>query len=166
MFGAFNHLPESLLVPTARTAGPDEGIQQLAFLVGGVWVARTNGQVTEERCAWWLDDSAIATDVVSRQDGKVVSTARGLFVWDPVGEALLSMAASSSGVLVFSRQTGGTDRPPSWIFDARYEGTMEQRRRITMSHPSEDELVIAQALRDEDGSYRPLGEATYYREVG
>lgn len=162
MLGLLQHLPASALVPAGAEDG--KGIQQLAFLVGGVWVARADGQVTEERCAWWLDETVIATDVTSLQGGKVAATARGMFVWDPVQSVLVSSAASSVGMVVLSVQTGGSESPPTWIFDARYRGAVDQRRRITMSHPSDDELVIAQALRKEDGTYEPLGSVTYHRE--
>ncbi|MDX1631685.1 MAG: hypothetical protein R3234_07480 [Thermoanaerobaculia bacterium] len=167
MIGALLHLPE-ITPGDARDLSGDAraGIEQLAFLVGGVWVARTGSQTTEERCAWWLDESVIATDVTSRKEGEVVATARGMFAWDSAGQDLLSIAASDQGFFVYSRQTGGSEAPPTWVFQAHYRGAVEQERRITMSHPAADRLVIAQALRRDDGSWKSLGEATYERTPG
>lgn len=165
MLGALSHLPHPVLA-RVRTPHDEEagGVDQLAFLIGGVWIAHSEDGTIEERCTWWLDETVIGTDVISRRNGKVVAAAHGLLTWDPVRELLVSMTFSDAGFLVLGTQSGSSEVPPSWIFDARYEGAVQQRRRITMSRPADDELVITQELRQDDDTHERLGSVTYRHE--
>ena len=132
--------------PTPAVPGEPVGVDQLAFLVGGSWVARPYPDdptaSLAETCTWALAGRVIVTSVVSKAGGAVVGTAHGVFEWDPVARALRSQSASSSGTWQSALQTGYQAAPPSWRFHSTTGGAVRGQSRMTMSHLAPDELAI------------------------
>ena len=127
---------------------PGAGIEQLAFLVGGVWVAHydegdPSAQIAE-RCTWGLGERFIFTEVTQSLDGAVVATARGAFGYDPVAGELRSWSFSSAGTFQSAVQTGGGAVPPSWVFLSTLYRSGGGEAQVTMTHTAPNVLSIAQ----------------------
>ena len=127
---------------------PGAGIEQLALLVGGVWVAQydagdPSAQVAE-RCTWGLGERFIFTEVTQSLGGAVVATARGAFGYDPAAGELRSWSFSSAGSFQSAVQTGGGAVPPSWVFLSTSSRSGGGQAEVTMSHLEPDALSIAQ----------------------
>ena len=155
--------------PPPAPAPTAAGIDQLAFLVGGSWVARPYPDdptaSLAETCTWALAGRVIVTSVVSKAGGAVVGTARGVFEWDPVARALRSQSVSSSGTWQSAVETGYAPVPPTWAFLSTTGGAVSGKSRMTLGHLAPDELAITSAPLEPDGGAEGETRLLYRREA-
>jgi hypothetical protein len=177
MFGALL-FPDGLSAPGAGKTEADasappgpifgepqpEGIDQLAFLVGGVWVAQSGSATVSERVTWDAEHAFLLTEVTQMLGGKVAGQARGSFGYSPTRRYLMSGATSTSGTYTGGYETGSTGGA-SWIFAMTIgSGATIQNVQVTMSNPSPDSLVIAQATL-QNGAWVTQSAVTYTRQA-
>ncbi len=155
MFGALL-FPEGTPAPGAGAAEADEtvppvagkpavGIDQLAFLVGGVWVVQSGVATVCERVTWDDPHAFLLTEVTQKVAGKVTGQARGSFGYSPTRRYLMSCATGTSGTYTGGYETGSTGNG-TWVFAMVIgSGATIQNVQVTMSNPSPDTLIIAQA---------------------
>ena len=140
------------------------GIDQLAFLVGGVWVAQSGVSTVCERVTWDAEHAFLLTEVTQMVGGKVAGQARGSFGYSPTRRYLMSGATSTSGTYTGGYETGSTDGA-SWVFAMTIgSGATIQNVQVTMSNPSPDALVIAQATL-QGGAWVTQSSVTYTRRT-
>ena len=120
------------------------GLAQLAFLVGGTWVASHADGEIEERCTWAPGDRLIRTLVTHRRGGASLATARGAFCFDAAEGVLRSWSFSSAGAYLSAVQTGGAEAPPTWTFRTTVQGARRAEARVTITRLGPDEMTIAQ----------------------
>jgi hypothetical protein len=137
------------LVPPAEHQRPvsahPPGLAQLAFLVGGVWVADDPGkpgEVVEEACRWGLAGRFIFTEVTHRRGAAAVATARGAFAWDDDDGLLRSWSFGSGGAWQSAVQASGTHGPLSWTFLSTPDGGAAGSSRVTLTHSAPDVLEV------------------------
>ena len=142
--------------------GPGQGIDQLAFLVGGTWVARPACTTTvAETCTWGLGKAVIFTKVEQKIDGRVGATAYGVFSYDPMAKVLRSHSVSSRGTAQSAVEV--ESNASTWIFKSTLVGSPAEQKRVTMKQVSADEMTVASAPWS--GGTPPL-TLTYRREDG
>lgn len=140
------------------------GIEQLAFLVGGVWVVQSGAATVCERVVWDSQHAFLLTEVTQKLAGKVTGMARGSFAWSPSRRYLLSGATGTSGSYTGGYETSSPDAN-TWVFAMVIgSGAQIQNVQVTMQHPSPDTLVIAQAI-EQNGAWVSQSSATYTRQT-
>ena len=146
---------------SATDSPPGQGINQLAFLIGGAWVARPNSTTTvAETCAWGLGRAVIFTKVEQKVNGVPGVTAYGVFSYDPQAKVLRSHSVSSRGLAQSAVEV--ESNASTWVFKSTIIGGPVDQKRVTMKHVSADELTIAV----EPWSGGPSLSLTYHREAG
>ncbi|MEO8504416.1 MAG: hypothetical protein ABI609_11010 [Acidobacteriota bacterium] len=150
--------------PPAAPAGPTpQGIQALAFLVGGVWATTSGAATVSERVVWDATETFLMTEVIQSVSGQPAGLARGYFGYAPAAQTLLSSALSTSGTYTGGYETSSPDAN-TWVFAMMCgSGPNIQSVQVTMQHASADELTIAQAIQV-DGAWVTKGSATYLRQ--
>ena len=129
---------------------------------GGVWVVESGVSKVSERVTWDAQQAFLLTEVTQTIGGKVVGLARGSFGYSPTRRYLMSGATSTSGTYTGGYETGST-ADPSWIFAMVIgSGATVQNVQVTMSNPSPDALVIAQATL-QNGCWVTVSTVTYTR---
>ena len=158
------------VAPTPRDDEHRKGIDQLAFLVGGTWVAhpipdKPTAAVTEA-CRWGPEDVVILTHGEQKLDGHVVATAIGVFSYDPKQDALHSNSASSLGDVQSADEVDRLSHGHTWTFNSTIHGPGGVRRQlVTIKQLGPDEMTLTSAPLPEDGG--PPGVAVtvaYHRE--
>jgi hypothetical protein len=148
--------------PPAAGKAALSGIDQLAFLVGGVWVAESGASTVCECVTWDAQQAFLLTEVTQKIAGNVVGLARGSFGYSPTRRYLMSGATSTSGTYTGGYETGSTGGA-SWVFAMVIgSGSTLQNVQVTMSNPSPDALVIAQATL-QSGVWVTVSTVTYQR---
>jgi len=143
------------------------GIEQLAFLVGGVWVAAQVSMTVCERVSWDAEQRFLLTEVTQEIGGQVVGEARGSFGYSPSRRYLMSGATSTSGTYTggYEVASSGTGDGCAWVFAMVIgSGAQIQNVQVTMRHPSTDQLVIEQAML-QGGVWITQGSVTYLRQA-
>jgi len=151
-----------------RAGGPGRGIDQLAFLVGGTWVAHPIPTATvTEVCKWAPGNLAIVTKGEQKIGGHVAS-AYGVFWYDPEEDALRSNSVSSTGDVQSAEEVDRLSHGHTWAFDSYIHGDSGARHLlVTMKQLGPDEFTLTSAPLPEEGG--PPGVAVtlaYHREGG
>lgn len=149
--------PAPIVPPTVA------GLAQLDFLVGGVWVTTHGASTIGERVQWDAAHTFLLTEVTTLTGDVVVGLARGSFGYAPQQQCLMSNAVSTSGTYTGGYSTAcGAD---TWVFAMMVGcGAAVQSVRVTMEHPSADELVFTQAV-EQDGEWVAQPPVTYQRRA-
>lgn len=152
--------------------GPDGGINQLAWLVGGTWFSVPQGspKIVEETCAWSPDRQSILTSVIVRmgKTGPVTGRGRGSFHWDAVRQRLVAHSVIESpgtDQRMLARQTPLPTGPNQWHFEATFIiNSQVEERQQTLSHFGQDEMKVDQ-YQLQNGEPVLMGSATYLRQA-
>jgi hypothetical protein len=155
----------------AAPSVPGEGIDQIAFLVGGTWVSvPTPGStsVAEETCTWGPGNRSICTVVVIRSDGQETGHGRGSFNWDAVHQKLLAHSIiEEEGIeqRMVAHEIPLVGSNNQWHFEAEIViDSLVQQRQMTLTQLGPDEMRVDQSLV-EGGELVPLASVRYGRRV-
>ena len=165
------------LIDSAKTAAPQpapppgEGIDQIAFLVGGTWVSVPvpgSKSVVEETCTWGPGKQSIPTVVVIRSGSTITGQGRGCFNWDAVHQKLLSHSVIEQGGIeqrMAAHQSSRVGGVNQWYFDAEVViNSVVQQRQMTLTQLGADEMRVDQSLL-QGGKLVPLASVTYTRRT-
>jgi hypothetical protein len=155
-----------LNAPAAPTPGGAlaSGIDDLAFLVGGEWVASSATVTVIERVTWDATHTFLLTEVTQLVGSRPAGLARGSFGYSPTLSYLMSGANGTSGTYTGGYQSGAPDAT-TWVFAMVLGlGATVANVQVSMSHPDVDTLVIEQAL-DQNGAWVVKSSTTYARRA-
>lgn len=148
-----SHLLTAEVVELPPPPAPPPALEQLAFLVGGVWVARYQSGTSDgwraESFEWDLDRQFIrARATVIGVSQPRASLTKGRFGVDPPSGLLLSWAFTAAGSYSESRQViippqelAPPPGVPTWIFQGRtVSSTGTSQFTSTLSRLAEDRI--------------------------
>jgi hypothetical protein len=155
--------------PAAPAPVPGQGIDQIAFLVGGTWVsapAPGSTSVIEETCTWGPCNQSILTVVVIRSGSQITGNGRGGFNWDAVNQKLLSHSIIEEGgkeQRMVAHQIPLVGSNNQWHFEAEVViNSVVQQRQMTLTQLGPDEMRVDQSELQE-GKLVPVASVTYAR---
>lgn len=158
--------------PATPAAPPDsEGIEQLAFLVGGTWVSTSGSKsLVEETCVWGEGNQSIRTTVVLRSGSEVSGQGHGRFNCSPTDQ-LLSHSDIEQGDTdqrMYARQVPFAkplqEAVKQWHFEAVFlTDAGVQHRHMVLLQLGPNEMRVNQSVI-QGGRPSPLASVTYGRK--
>ncbi len=162
--------------PSAGTPAPasppdSEGIEQLAFLVGGTWVSTSGSKsIVEETCVWGAGNQSIRTTVVLRSGNEVSGQGHGRFNCSPTDQLLSHSDIEQAGTdqRMYARQVPIAkpvqDALKQWHFEAVFlTDAGVQHRHMVLLQLGPNEMRVNQSLI-QGGKPSPLASVTYGRK--
>jgi hypothetical protein len=150
-----------------RAPGVPNPMDRVAYLAGGVWVARMpsgNGEtVVEEAIRWAIEGSVLVSVQVTRREGQEPIEGFGLMAWNPEVERIQMMKIATNG-MAEGQEGGGVGGPPETVTfvgkSTSASGTIEWRQGLTQV--GADTMVTTTAIKEGSG-YKPSPPCTFRR---
>jgi hypothetical protein len=150
-----------------RAPGEPNPMDRLAYLAGGVWVARmasgSGETVVEEAIRWAIEGSVLVSRQVTRQEGKEPIEGLGLMAWNPQVARIQMMKIATNG-MAEGQEAGGVGGPPETVIflgsSTSASGTIEWRQGLTQVDG--DTMVTTTAIKEGSG-YKPSPPCTFHR---
>lgn len=157
------------LEPPEPPRPPDEPnpMDRVAYLAGGVWVARmasgSGETVVEEAIRWAIEGSVLVSRQVTRRAGQEPIEGFGLMAWNPQVELIQMMKLATNG-MAEGQEAGGVGGPPETVTflgrSTSASGTIEWRQGLTQV--GADTMVTTTAIK-EGSEYKPSPPTTFHR---
>lgn len=150
-----------------RAPGGPNPMDRLAYLAGGVWVARmpsASGEtVVEEAIRWAIEGSVLVSRQVTRKAGQEPIEGFGLMAWNPQVQLIQMMKVATNG-MAEGQEAGGVGGPPETVVflgrSTSASGTIEWRQGLTQV--GADAMVATTAIK-EGSEYKPSPPCPFHR---